>query len=341
MFKNSQNKKISKIFVLFITAIYIIGFFIPSQTVSASAGSIKFAKATLNGVTTELKISANAEDNTNVPATGAVFTLLFSTDGSADGSALKNISSATVNKSNGSTNGSLCVLTKAGGALTDETVSVADVTPAEYGKTCLNVTFSNLKEATEYALTIKSGITTNNGSDWTDADTVIAFTTTGTSSSGNGGNNGVNNGTPVELSSSDPTDGQKNVAANAVLNLVFSKNVVNMTVKDNNLKCFSLETSKGDVVPIKVVMADDQMEPDKKNNVSIVPQSELTAGTSYILKISPDLKSKSGDTLSKDIQLRFTVAGGGLNSTAIIIASIIVAAVIITALAIVLKKRNK
>lgn len=50
---------------------------------------------------------------------------------------------------------------------------------------------------------------------------------------------------PLSLVSSNPADGQKDVPVDTQIKLVFSKNVVNMSVKDNNQKCFSLMEGAG------------------------------------------------------------------------------------------------
>lgn len=141
----------------------------------------------------------------------------------------------------------------------------------------------------------------------------IAFADNGT---GTGGGTGTGSGTgtgtgstaALSLVSSNPTNGQKNVATDSKIKLVFSKNVVNASVKTNNAKCFILKTKAGKMVPFKVVMADDQVNPTAKNNITIVPKTKLAKGTTYTLQITSKLKSKSGDTLSKNCKITFTTA---------------------------------
>lgn len=143
---------------------------------------------------------------------------------------------------------------------------------------------------------------------------VLSSTALAAGGNGSGGGNGTGGGAgggseePLTLSSSNPADGQKDVAVGTSIKLVFSKNVTNMSVKENNQKCFSLSAGS-EIVPVKVVIADDQVEPEKKETIEIVPESQLKAGTSYKLKISGDLKAKSGAALGKETTVAFTTAG--------------------------------
>lgn len=126
---------------------------------------------------------------------------------------------------------------------------------------------------------------------------------------GNGDGSGGNSGVPLTLSSSTITNGQKGVTLKPQVKLTFSKNVVNMTVKDANQKCFSLQTIKGKSVSLQIIMADDQIEFEKRNDIIIIPSRNLLPGTSYILKIAPELQSKSGVKLGQEIQITFKTLG--------------------------------
>ena len=125
---------------------------------------------------------------------------------------------------------------------------------------------------------------------------------------GSGDGSGGGHNTPLGLASSNPADGASNVAVNTQIKLTFNKNVINMSVKDNNVKCFALYNN-GLQVPINVIMADDQIQPEYKREVTIAPQS-LQPGSSYTLKISPELQAKSGAVLGQEIKVSFTTAGG-------------------------------
>lgn len=122
---------------------------------------------------------------------------------------------------------------------------------------------------------------------------------------GEGDGTGGGQGNPLTLVSSSLADGQKDVSLSPQMTLTFSKNVVNMSVKDNNQNCFTLSSANGIQIPIKVTMADDQMEPEKKQIIVVSPATKLSPGTQYILKILPGLTSKSGVTLGQTVSINF------------------------------------
>ena len=124
-----------------------------------------------------------------------------------------------------------------------------------------------------------------------------------------GSGSGGGKQTPLTLDSSDPIDGQKDVKLPVEIKLKFSKNVVNTTVRDKNIKGFTLSSADGLVIPIEVIMADDQMEPDKNQDVSIKPLQDLKPGTAYKVTIAPEVQSKSGAALGKESVLNFITAG--------------------------------
>lgn len=118
------------------------------------------------------------------------------------------------------------------------------------------------------------------------------------------GGGGSNN--PFSLKTSNPADGQKKVDVASDINLTFSKNVVNILVKDENKKCFKLLNQEGQAVPIEIIMADDQIEREKRNDIILVPKEILDYEKSYTLVISKDLMSKSGVTLEDEVTISFT-----------------------------------
>lgn len=56
-------------------------------------------------------------------------------------------------------------------------------------------------------------------------------------------------------------------------------------------------------------MADDQIEPGKKREIILDPEQDLQPGTTYEVKIAPQLQSKSGATLGSQVTVTFTTAG--------------------------------
>lgn len=162
----------------------------------------------------------------------------------------------------------------------------------------------------------------------------------------NGSGGGKNN--PLSLESSLPSDGQEGVVLDTQIKLSFSKNVVNMSVKDNNLQCFKL--LKGDeTVEFEVQMADDQIEPEGKRDIILIPKDNLQANAEYTVVVSSELQSKSGSTLGREMKIRFKTAdsaseakaesatatssqdegesNGGMNTSTILI--ILIAAIIV------------
>lgn len=126
---------------------------------------------------------------------------------------------------------------------------------------------------------------------------------------GQGDGSGGGKSQPLALLSSSPADEQKDVALPVEIKMTFSKNVVYMTVRDNNSKCFTMYSQDGKQVPIEVIMADDQIEFDKRRDIVVKPLQELQTGTTYIVKVAPQLESKSGVNLGKETTLTFTTAG--------------------------------
>jgi methionine-rich copper-binding protein CopC len=126
---------------------------------------------------------------------------------------------------------------------------------------------------------------------------------------GQGDGSGGGKNQPLALVSSIPADGQKDVALPGEIKMTFSKNVVYMTVRDNNSKCFTMYSQDGKQVPIEVIMADDQIEFDKRRDIVVKPLQELQTGITYTVKVAPQLESKSGVNLGKEATLSFTTAG--------------------------------
>ncbi len=131
--------------------------------------------------------------------------------------------------------------------------------------------------------------------------------------SGSGQGNGTGSGLSQSfgLASSTPTDGTKDFPKNGEIKLSFNKNVVNQAVKDNNCTCIALYSADGTKVPAAIIMADDQVNPEERQNVTIKPSQELANGTAYVVKISPQLKAKNGESLGREITVNFATAAAG------------------------------
>ncbi len=125
---------------------------------------------------------------------------------------------------------------------------------------------------------------------------------------GNGDGSGGEQKSPLVLESSDPAEGQDNISLSPRITLTFSKNVVNMKVKDENKECFVMNDAAGNLVPFAVEMSDDQTLEgrEKRDDIVLIPQQTLESSTTYTVKISPNLQSKSGVSLGEEVTVTFT-----------------------------------
>nr|WP_320025717.1 Ig-like domain-containing protein [uncultured Acetobacterium sp.] len=114
---------------------------------------------------------------------------------------------------------------------------------------------------------------------------------------------------PLTIVAATIADGQKGVPQNQEITFEFSKNVVNLTVQENNQKCFAVTDQSGQPVRFTVVMADDQIEREKRNFIGITINDGLQAGETYTIAISKNLMAKNGQSLDQDYTYGFSVAG--------------------------------
>lgn len=129
----------------------------------------------------------------------------------------------------------------------------------------------------------------------------------------------------LKLESSVPESGTSGVALDEAIKLKFSNNVVNMKVSDNNMTCFTLLDSKGNEVAIEVLMGDDQVNQDIKNDVVIKPVNVLAKNESYQLIVSGQMMAKNGTLMEDDSVIEFdTNASGGSTLIYVVIAAIVI-----------------
>lgn len=164
-----------------------------------------------------------------------------------------------------------------------------------------------------------------------------------TTAPGSGDGSGGGSTEPLTIVTVTPADKSTEIAIDTPIKLEFSKNVAYATVRDANLKAVSLWAGDQPVAA-EITMADDQLEPDLRNFINIVPSEQLKEGTVYTIKVDTTLSSKSGDVLTAPITLTFTTAGtneaanqatsetansgSGLNTTGIIIGLMAIAIVV-------------
>jgi hypothetical protein len=119
---------------------------------------------------------------------------------------------------------------------------------------------------------------------------------------------GVEQKTPLVIFSSSIENGEKDVEVDREIKLVFSENISSLSIKENNLTCFVMTDSKGLEIPFELILFDDQLEPEKWNNVILKPRS-LRAGKRYTITVRKGLMAQNGTSLESDISIRFSTLG--------------------------------
>ena len=138
--------------------------------------------------------------------------------------------------------------------------------------------------------------------------TATETTSETTTAPGSGDGTGGGSTEPLTIITVTPADKATEIAVDTPIKLEFSKNVAYATVRDANLKAVTLWA--GDQpVKAEITMADDQLEPDLRNFINIVPGEPLMEGTVYTIKVDTTLSSKSGDVLTEPLALTFTTVG--------------------------------
>lgn len=141
---------------------------------------------------------------------------------------------------------------------------------------------------------------------------LITIATHAFAENGNGTGGGMGNGTggnsdiALTLLSSSVKSGDVNVLLNPTIDLRFNKNVVNLSVKSNNSKCFHLIDSKGNSVEIKIIFPDDQLRQDFKEHIFISPVQNLAPDSKYSLYIDRTLQAKNEQSIDSTHMIAFT-----------------------------------
>ncbi|WP_461204690.1 Ig-like domain-containing domain [Clostridium sp. DL1XJH146] len=125
------------------------------------------------------------------------------------------------------------------------------------------------------------------------------------------------------------------------ITLEFSNNVINMAVKDDNMKCFDIVDGAGNSIDFEVVMGDDQIEPEKKRIITLELQEELKAGESYKVIISSEVTAKNGNALGEDVEINFSAEAGSSQLYLFIILAVVVIGIILFAINSKKKNSNK
>jgi len=140
---------------------------------------------------------------------------------------------------------------------------------------------------------------------------IIAMTSaTAVAETEDGTGDGSGGGTDIAftLVETNPQNGATGVDVSSPIWLLFNKNVVNVAVRDINKANIVLRDSDGDRVSATVTMKDDQIEPEYRREIVVVPSDPLNPGTTYKLIIGSAVQAKKGDTLGKTFTVTFTTA---------------------------------
>jgi len=176
----------------------------------------------------------------------------------------------------------------------------------------------------------------------TDQTTVVEPPVVTTTDPGTGDGSGGGKDDPLALVSADPDVNAEAILVGSTFNLEFNKNIAYVTVRDNNIKAFTLWDGSTQV-PVDVTMADDQLQPDLRNFVLIIPKEDLKSGTTYTLKVDNTLVAKSGAVLAEPMELTYTTVtpNSSIFTTTNIILMVGVGVVVIVVIAFVAMKRKK
>lgn len=155
---------------------------------------------------------------------------------------------------------------------------------------------------------------------------------------GDGG--GDNSDSPITLNSCTPADGTEDLAPDAAITMEFNKNVVNNSVKENNMACFTVTDSSGSPVEIVVEMGDDQVDRDARRIITVRPADKWPEGEKLTLTVSGELTAKNGTVMGTPITLTFRTAGGASGSPAIPIIAAVCAVAVLAAVFVVWRKRK-
>jgi hypothetical protein len=141
---------------------------------------------------------------------------------------------------------------------------------------------------------------------------------------------GDNNGQSLlTITETIPVDGAKNIPVDQVIKLSFSNNVINSSIRENNMACFKLVDSDDNDVTIEVFMDDDQIHPDQKRIIKITPTEGFAENMTYTLKINGDMSGKNGNTLGDELTVSFSTVSTGIDSNVITIAAIFIIALVV------------
>jgi transcriptional regulator with XRE-family HTH domain len=117
------------------------------------------------------------------------------------------------------------------------------------------------------------------------------------------------------LTKSNIAPGAVNIPVNTDIKLIFSNNVTAREVRDHNLQCFTLESSKRQTVAIDIIMAEANDNSERQKEIIINPREALQGNTVYILTISESLQGSNQKQLGMDKIITFSTETANTSST--------------------------
>ncbi|MBU4439327.1 MAG: Ig-like domain-containing protein [Firmicutes bacterium] len=175
----------------------------------------------------------------------------------------------------------------------------------------------------------------------TETTTTDTNTTDATTTPGSGDGSGGGSTEPLTLVTATPVDNATDIPVDSAITLEFSKNIAYATVRDGNIKAVTLWAG-ADPIPANVTMADDQLQPDLRDFITLTPTEPLKEGTVYTVKVDTTLVSKSGAVLTTPAKISFTtVAPAGTSSNMILWVALGALVVVIVLVAVLITKRKK
>ncbi len=119
---------------------------------------------------------------------------------------------------------------------------------------------------------------------------------------------------PLNIDISIPEDGASEIPVDKEIQLDFSNNVANEKVREINMENIKLIDGSGNEVEVNIEIADDQLYPDLKRTIKLIPVENLKEGTTYQVVIGPEVQAKNGNAIGEEITLSFTTVGGSTNT---------------------------
>jgi len=109
----------------------------------------------------------------------------------------------------------------------------------------------------------------------------------------------------LTLVGSSVSNGARNVPLNPIIQLNFTKNVVNFAVAVQNASCFHLVDNNGVSIPINIIFPDDQMQRDVRRSIFVTPEENLHPNTIYTLAVDNTLISRNNDRIDDAHNITF------------------------------------